>query len=178
MTAARESTHEAGVESPVDGPRRLTGGWRVLRYALGAAGLAGVGFGGSLLLSDPLVRNWQGVARWLIAAVVLHDGVLVPVVLALGALLGARRRRRLRWTFVVAGSVTVVALPVLLRPGATANPSVLPLDYPRGWAISVGAVVAAAVVWSAGRWALRKVGRSTGRGSGRRAHDDHRTSSH
>jgi hypothetical protein len=170
MTAGRGSAHEAGDQSPTDGPRRLTGGWRVLRYALGAAGLAGVGFGASLLLSDPLVRNWQGVARWLAAAVVIHDGLLAPAVLVLGALLGAGWRRRLRWTFVVAGSVTVVALPVLLRPGATANPSVLPLDYPRGWAISVGAVVATAVVWGAARWALRRVGR--------RAHSAHRTSSH
>jgi hypothetical protein len=28
-------------------------------------------------------------------------------------------------------------LPVLLRPGRTANSSVLPLDYPRNWLIAL-----------------------------------------
>jgi hypothetical protein len=127
-----------------------------LRCALGAAGLVAAGFGAVQLVTDPQVAGWTGVLEWLAAAVVLHDGVLVPVVLAAGALLGARLRRRLRWVLVVAGSLTAVAMPVLLAPGRrpAANPSVLPLDYPRNWAVCVLAVVSAAAAWEAGRWVV------------------------
>jgi hypothetical protein len=43
-------------------------------------------------------------------------------------------------------SATLIALPALLRPGPTPNPSVLPLDYGRGLAIVWGAVVVGTVV--------------------------------
>jgi hypothetical protein len=137
--------------------------WRILRYGLGAAGLAALAFGVTTLLTDPQVGDWQGVVEWLALAVVLHDGVLVPVVLLSALALGARLRRRLRWPFVVAGSLTAVALPVLLRPGAPANPSVLPLDYQRGWVVSVSAVVGLALCWAAGKWSLGRVQRGNGR---------------
>jgi hypothetical protein len=123
-----------------------------LRFGLGAAGLGAIGFGAVQLVTDPAVAGWTGVLEWLAAAVVLHDGVLVPAVLAVGALLGARLRRRLRWTFVVAGSLTAVALPVLLAPRPAANPSVLPLDYPRNAAVCVLAVAVAAAAWATARW--------------------------
>jgi hypothetical protein len=115
---------------------------RLLRYGLGAAGLAALGFGLVTLVTDPQVRDWPGVAEWLVLAVALHDGVLVPLVLLAGLGLGLRWRSRLRLPFVLAGSLTAVALPVLLRPGPTADPSVLPLDYVRGWAVAVGVAVA------------------------------------
>lgn len=127
----------------------------IARYALGAAGLAAVAFGADTLLTDPAVRDWRGVVRWLLLAVLLHDGMLVPATLLLGLAVGAKWRARLRLPFLVAGSLTAVALPVLLRPGRTANPSVLPLDYVRGWAVSVGTVVAVTVCWGIARRALR-----------------------
>ncbi|SHM57177.1 hypothetical protein [Actinacidiphila paucisporea] len=128
----------------------------VLRCGVGAVGLSAMGFGAVQLVTDPGVAGWTGVLEWLAAAVVLHDGVLVPLVLCLGALLGARLRRRLRWAFVVAGSLTAAALPVLLAPGPAANPSVRPLDYPRNWAVCVLVVGAAAVAWEAWRWAAAR----------------------
>jgi hypothetical protein len=146
----------------------MTGRWwpAALRWGLGAAGLAALGYGTSTLLTDPQVGDWQGVAEWLVFAVLLHDGVLAPAVLLLGAAVGARGRRRLRWVFLLAGSLTAVALPVLLRPRPTANPSVLPLDYVRGWALSLGTVVVLAVAWAAGR-RLRRLGSGRGRDAGR-----------
>ena len=140
----------------------MTARW-ILRYGLGAAGLAALAFGVTTLLTDPQVGDWQGVVEWLAFAVVLHDGALVPAVLLSGLALGARLRRRLRWVFVVAGSLTAVALPVLLRPGAPANPSVLPLDYQRGWAVSVSAAVGLALCWAAGRRALGRMRGGGGR---------------
>lgn len=130
-------------------------GARILRWTVGAAGLAALGYGVSTLLTDPQVGDWHGVLRWLVLALLLHDGVLVPVTLLLGLAVGPRRRARLRWPFLVAGSLTAVALPVLLRPGATANPSVLPLDYLRGWALALAVVAAVALLFPLGRRILR-----------------------
>lgn len=52
-------------------------------------------------------------------------------------------------------ALTLVALPPLLRPGPRANPSVLPLDYPRNWLITLAAVAAVTVVYAAARAVLR-----------------------
>ncbi|MFF7154899.1 hypothetical protein [Streptomyces sp. NPDC008139] len=142
----------------------------LLRYGVGAVGLAAMAFGATLLLTDPHIYGWPAVVEWLVGAVVLHDGVLVPAVLALGALAATRPGLRPRWPFVLAGSLVLIALPVLLRPRPTANPSVLPLDYPRGLAIAVGTVLALALCGAVGRrgWARRReLGRRV-RGAGLR----------
>ncbi|QNP75500.1 hypothetical protein IAG44_00440 [Streptomyces roseirectus] len=114
--------------------------------------MVGVGFMafGVYLLAD--LRELADVLVWLGAAVVLHDGVVVPLVLAVGAVVG---RGVVRGALVVAGAVTVVASPVLLRPGRTANPSVLPLDYGRNWVLAMVAVGVVAGVWSGVRWLRR-----------------------
>ncbi len=124
------------------------------RLAIGALGLAALGVGLSVLLTDPYVRDPLDVAWWLAGAVLLHDGVLVPVVLAAGAALRMRGRVRgaLRGGLVTAGCVTAVALPALLRPGPVANPSVLPLDYGRGLLITLAAVAAATALVAARSW--------------------------
>lgn len=142
-------------------------GARMLRYTLGATGLAALAYGANLLVTDPQIAGWTGVLEWLAYALLLHDGVLVPTVMLLGLALGTRLRGWLRWPFVVAGALTAIALPYLLRPSGRANPSVLPLDYGRGWAIAVGTVVALAVCWAAGKW-IRGRGVVRGRGRGPR----------
>ncbi|MFI6805523.1 hypothetical protein ACIBO6_10995 [Streptomyces luteogriseus] len=116
-----------------------------LRLTAGAAGLALMGVGVSLLMD---VRDLWGVLVWLGGAVVLHDVVLAPVVLLVGtALVRGGVRGPVRAALLVAGSLTAVALPVLLRPGRTANSSVLPLDYPRNWLVALVAVVSVTAVW-------------------------------
>ncbi|MEW1648556.1 hypothetical protein [Streptomyces sp. NPDC091219] len=119
---------------------------KVTRALLGAAGLALIGVGASLLAD---VRDLTGVLVWLGGSVVLHDGLIAPLVLLAGlALVRGGACGAVRGALVVAGALTVVALPVLLRPGRRANASVLPLDYPRNWLIAmavVGAVTALAL---------------------------------
>ncbi|MFB6438775.1 hypothetical protein ACFCVY_18640 [Streptomyces sp. NPDC056411] len=111
---------------------------KVTRFLAGAAGVALMGVGVSLLMD---VRDLTGVLVWLGGAVVLHDALIAPMVLLVGlALVRGGARGRVRGALVVAGALTVVALPVLLRPGARANSSVLPLDYPRNWLIALVAV--------------------------------------
>ncbi|MDJ0340873.1 hypothetical protein QMK19_19020 [Streptomyces sp. H10-C2] len=129
------------------------------RAALGAVGVAAMGLGASLLLTDSQVRAPLDVPLWMAGAIVLHDAVLAPVVLAIGAALAHRLpprvRRPVRAGLIVAACLTAVALPVLLRPGATSNPSVLPLDYPRNTLIALGAV-AVVTALAAGWAALRR----------------------
>ncbi|MGW5121424.1 hypothetical protein ACWEQ8_39205 [Streptomyces noursei] len=118
-----------------------------MRYAAGLLGVTGMAVGLLLVWGT----GWAGhVVLWLAGALLLHDGLLAPLVCGAGWLLpgptgrGGPVRGVLRGALIAAGALTAVALPALLRPGAPANSSVLPLDYPRGWLVSVLAVTAGA----------------------------------
>ncbi|MDX2543545.1 hypothetical protein ACOT81_41770 [Streptomyces sp. WI04-05B] len=118
---------------------------RTLRVVAGAAGLALMGVGVSLLTD---VRDLPGVLVWLGGAIVLHDMVIAPVVLLIGmALVRGGARGPVRAALLVAGALTAVAMPVLLRPGRRANSSVLPLDYPRNWLVALVVVASVTAVW-------------------------------
>ncbi|MFI6940763.1 hypothetical protein ACIBI4_15930 [Streptomyces sp. NPDC050418] len=125
-----------------------------MRTLLAALGVAAMALGAWLLLG---VRDPLDVAVWLAGAIVLHDGLVAPLVLGTGLLLGGLRARgAVRGALIVAGSLTAVALPVILRPGTPANSSVLPLDYGRNWlaamaVIGLFAVGAAVLGWVRGR---------------------------
>ncbi|MFB7273328.1 hypothetical protein [Streptomyces sp. NPDC056244] len=117
------------------------------RTVLGAVGVLALGFGGWQLLDGAGPGGLAEVVLWLAGAVVLHDGVLVPLVLAAGLLIaGIRLRPVLRAGLLTAGCLTLLALPLLLRPGKPGNPSVLPHDYPLNWAIVVGSTAAATLL--------------------------------
>ncbi|MFI0790903.1 hypothetical protein ACH4Q6_35595 [Streptomyces lydicus] len=110
----------------------------VARVLTGAAGLTLMGVGTSLLWDVP---DLTGVLVWLGGAVVLHDALIAPSVLLIGlVLVRGGARGPVRGALLVAGALTAVALPVLLRPGKPANSSVLPLDYPRNWLLTLAAV--------------------------------------
>ncbi|MFH8555888.1 hypothetical protein [Streptomyces celluloflavus] len=115
------------------------------RYVVGGCGIALMAFGGSLLVAQP--EPWR-VVLWLASGVLVHDGLLAPLVIAIAALAaaaGVRLRGVARAALIVAGSLTVIALPPLLRPGGVANATVLPLDYPRNWLVAMAAVT---VIWA------------------------------
>ncbi|MEU3726624.1 hypothetical protein [Streptomyces sp. NPDC031705] len=114
----------------------------VYRYALGALGLLLIGIGGRLVagLPDPL-----GVLVWLGGALVLHDGVIAPLVLGAGLLVAAGPGRGVvRGALVTGGALVLVTLPALLRPGAPVNPSALPLPYGRNLLLVLAGVGLAA----------------------------------
>lgn len=131
-------------------------GTRTVRLALAATGLALLGWGGWLLLYQTRDGTVVQVARWLVGAVVLHDAVMAPLVLSVGWLLSRLSppwaRGVLRGGLTVAGCLTLLALPLLLRPGPPANPSVLPLDYPRNWALALTVVAVTTAVLLLARW--------------------------
>lgn len=128
-----------------------------MRIVAGVLGLALMAVGATLLLTGGQLKD---VALWLAGAIVLHDGIIAPLVLGVGLLLAAvPARGTVRGALVVAGCLTMIALPPLLRPGAPTNPSALPLDYLRNWLLLLAAVAVVTGVVPAVRWLLRKVPR-------------------
>lgn len=109
----------------------------VLRTLLGAAGVAAIGFGlWHALDFEP--AQLVSAAVWLAGAVVVHDFVLSPVVVLIGALLArsvpADWRTPSAVAFVIWGSLTLIALPVLSGLGERPdNPSLLDRPYAAAW---------------------------------------------
>ncbi|MDH6540005.1 hypothetical protein [Streptomyces sp. SPB4] len=129
------------------------------RYVVGGFGTACAAWGGWLLLMQP--EPWR-IAVWLGGAVVVHDGLVAPLVMAiavLAALTGLRPRGVVRAALTVAGSLTAIALPPLLRPAGVANPTVLPLDYPRNWLLAMAAVALLTLMYAGTRSVVRRVNR-------------------
>ena len=119
---------------------------RLVRLLLGALGLAAGAYGAMLLL-DLGGANLRSTLVWVVGGVVVHDAVLAPLTIALGAGLVWLGRRGVRTGplvvgGVVLGTVTVAAIPVLGRFGARAdNATLLDRDYLVGWFVFAGATV-------------------------------------
>jgi hypothetical protein len=114
-----------------------------LRAGLAAPGLFLLAVGGRHLaqLPDP-----YPVLKWLAGAVLLHDAVIAPLVFATGLLVARLPARpAIRTALLTGGTLLLVALPALLRPGPTANPSVLPLPYARNLLVLLALTTAAAL---------------------------------
>jgi len=106
-----------------------------VRRTLIALGGLGMTYAVAGALTDPDVKG--GVLLFLIGVLVAHDGLLLPLTIAAGALIGRfvplRGRVVVRAAALVSLAVTIVALPLVLGRGRAAdNPSLLPLHYGRG----------------------------------------------
>jgi hypothetical protein len=120
------------------------------RVAVGCGGVLVALFGVHQLLGLGLA-NLVGTVVWLAGGVIVHDGVLafatVAVVWAGGLLVPRRHRAAVAAGFLVLGTVTVSAVPVLGRFGARPdNPTLLDRDYVAGWLVFAGLVCAATAV--------------------------------
>lgn len=127
------------------------GGVGAGRLVVGGLGVLMGLYGAWLLLSRQELSQVLDVAVWTVAALLLHDVVIGGLELALGA----AAQRVLPWTvsgplaggFVVLGSVTLLAVPVLGRFGAREdNPTLLDRDYTTGWLVLAALVVVAVVL--------------------------------
>ena len=95
-------------------------------------------------LTDPDVNPLKQ-GTFLVAVLVAHDAILLPIAIAVGALLTrfapTRHRGILRAALIVSAIVSAVALPLVLGRGRRPDiPSALPLNYPRGLLIVLGAI--------------------------------------
>ncbi len=122
---------------------------RAVRGLLGVAGIALVLVGVYHLLGTDL-PDLVNAALWLGGGVLVHDAVLAPLVVLLAFLVLPRlpgwSRAPAVAGFVVLGSVTLLAIPVLGRFGARADvPSLLNRPYGVLWLVFAALVVAVVV---------------------------------
>ena len=127
---------------------------RVARAALGALGV-GIGLWGLRLLLQTLsVGALIRLPLWLGGAVIADDFFLVPLTVGVGWLvtrwaMGPDHHRTVttvRTTLLYVGISTLVAMPLLIRQGKGANPTVLPRDYLRDWLLLEATIVLAGVL--------------------------------
>lgn len=136
--------------------------WRI---GLGTAGVLLGLFGVFRLVTQIPFSDLAVLACWLIGAVVIHDGVLSPVVIAIGAAVArvpARGRRYLQAALIAGACVTVVALPMIYRRNTQPRQKAILLrNYAGNLAILLGIIAALTLVAYAVRVARRgQTGRS------------------
>lgn len=88
------------------------------RQLIGATGAALVGFGAFRIVTEVAFSDQIVLIGWLIGAVLIHDGVLSPLVIGVGTVLARippRARRYLQTALITGALVTVVAVPLILR---------------------------------------------------------------
>lgn len=137
-----------------------------VRAALGALGVTALGYALFGFLANVPLAQLIGLAAWLAAALVVHDGVLVPLTTMAGAGLsrltyGLRPAQQgiVRGALLVGAVVTLLAAPLIRAqqvlqpagPGSGANDTVLPGEYVQAlgifWLVlAVAAAVAIAAV--------------------------------
>lgn len=90
--------------------------WRI---GLATSGIAVAVYGIGRLFTGIPVQSLTLLALWLIAAVVIHDGLVSPTVVAVGwtlrRLVAPRARRYLQAALIMSALVTIVALPMIYR---------------------------------------------------------------
>lgn len=135
------------------------------RISLAVCGIAFGLWGLWLLLqslsTDALIR----LPLWLGGAVLADDFVLIPLLITVGwVLTRVRAVAVVRIILLYVGITTLIAIPLLVRQGQGANPTVLPRDYLRDWLVLEATIVLVGVGVLA--WRLRRAdgsGQSTPR---------------
>jgi len=127
---------------------------RATRIVLAVLGVLVIAFGAYVMVTTVRPNRIWGLATWLVGAVILHDAILSPFVVAVGLLLRRTGRALRAWALVVVQAVvvlgTVLALVVLPEIAAKAhgqkNPTVLPFDYGVRLLVVEGVLVLVAIV--------------------------------
>ncbi|MGV8964895.1 MAG: hypothetical protein ACOH2F_01330 [Cellulomonas sp.] len=119
---------------------------RRLRLALVAAGVLLLLYGGARLVAE-VPEALPGLLLWMVGIVVIHDGLLSPLVVGIGWLLAKtvppRGRRYLQAALLVGGLITIIAIPLIARRGTQPPAKALLLqNYSTNLAILLGLVAA------------------------------------
>jgi hypothetical protein len=123
---------------------------RAARVCLVALGLGAIWYAVSGIASDPGARP-MGHLRFLATVLIGHDLVVLPLALAVGAVVSrwapGWARGPIHAALFASATVAVVALPFVLGVGrAPDNPSALPIHYGRGLLVVLAVIWAVAAV--------------------------------
>lgn len=134
--------------------------WRIVFAVSGI--LLGL-FGVFRLATEVPVGNLVVLALWLIGAVVVHDGILSPMVVGVGWLVGRavppRARRYVQGGLIAASLITAVAIPLILRAGQEpASKAILRQNFGGNLTLLLGVVAAASLALYAVRVARERTG--------------------
>ncbi|HEY7048051.1 MAG TPA: hypothetical protein VH373_12580 [Jatrophihabitantaceae bacterium] len=117
------------------------------RLLLGVVGLALLAYGGYQLLHNSSVTHPSEVAKWLVIALIVHDGGLAWAVLVVGWLttrvVPARPRPYVQGGLACAALITLIAVLLIHRRGHAARGlTLLTQDYGAHLAVLLGMVAA------------------------------------
>jgi hypothetical protein len=134
-----------------------------LRIAIGAAGILLGLFGVFRLLTEIPSADLFVLVVWLVGALVLHDGILSPLVVGVGYAISTvvppRARRYLQTALIVGASITVIALPMIHREGSQPpNKAILQQNYVGNLTLVLGIITALAVLAYAVRYLRDRTG--------------------
>ena len=122
----------------------------LLRIVLGVIGGLLLAYGAARLLHGLPLSTLFVLGGWMLAALVVHHGVLSPAVLAVGATLGAlpdRARGFVQAGLIMVATVTVIAIPLIIRQfSQPAGKAMLQQRYGINLAVLVGVVALATVI--------------------------------
>ena len=121
------------------------------RLMLGIAGGALMAYGAWRILGTAQLTRPRTLALWLVGAVVVHDGVLAPMTMTIGYVLGKifrpRGRRYVAGALVTAAMLTAVAAPLVHRRGRGPAGSTLETrDYASNLVLLLAAVALVSTV--------------------------------
>jgi hypothetical protein len=138
--------------------------WRIV---LAAAGVLLAVFGAFRLLTQVPLTDAAILSAWMIGVVVIHDGVLSPLVIAVGTLVvrvPPRARRYLQFALVAGGLVAVVGLVLVARRDS--QPSVKALLL-RNYGLNLAILLGLVAMVSLAAYAVRVARDVHSRGSGK-----------
>lgn len=127
-------------------------GEKYLRVGLGAVGVAIIGYGAVRILEQSRYTHPTHLALWLVAALLVHDAVIAPVVLAIGAVLArfvpGRARAYVEGALIAAGLVSSVAVVLIYREHKYGSRSLalLQQDYRAHLVLLLGVIAAVSVL--------------------------------
>ena len=121
------------------------------RIAIGAPGILLGLFGIYRLLTQIPASDLVTLLIWLIAALILHDGILSPIVVGVGAgiarMIPARARGFVQWGLIAAVGVTVIALPMIHREDTQpTNKALLQQNFGGNLALVLGILAALVLI--------------------------------
>ena len=127
--------------------------WRII---FAVSGLVLLLFGAFRFFTEISWSNLFVLALWMIGAIVVHDGLLSPVVVGVGFMLRRwvpdRGRRYLQLGLIMAGLLTVIALPMIYLRGS--QPAVKALLL-RNYGLNLTLLIAVIAVVTLGLFAAR-----------------------